>query len=476
MRVVLPLLGLLALAGVSSAAAPPNVVIFFADDLGYSDVGCFGATKWKTPHLDRLAKEGIRFTDFYVSQPVCSASRCSLMTGCYSNRLGIHGALPPNAKHGISDREVTLAQMFKSKGYTTGMVGKWHLGHHPQFLPTRHGFDSYLGLPYSNDMWPHHPEAKKGTYPPLTLFDGEKVVDHDVTAETQATLTARYRDRAVQFVRENKARPFFLYFAHTFPHVPLFVGEKFRGSSGAGGVYGDVIQEFDSAIGDVLAELKTAGIEDNTLVIFTSDNGPWLSYGNHAGTKGNLREGKGSVWEGGLREPFIARWPGKIPAGSVQTEPAMTIDLWPTLAKFAGADLPPSPIDGKDIGDLLTAKPGAKCLHEAYVFYYNQNELQAVRSGKWKLILPHSCRMIEDRQPGMDGKPAGYKQVKLDTMLFDLEADVGETKNVAADHPAVLQAMLAHAEQARADLGDALTKRKGTGTREPGRLADPPMR
>ena len=471
MRLVLSFLSLLVLTGLGRAASP-NVVIIFADDLGYADVGCFGATKWKTPNLDRLAKEGIRFTDFHVSQPVCSASRCSLMTGCYANRLGIHGALGPRANVGISDREVTLAQMLKSKGYATGMVGKWHLGHHPQFLPTKHGFDSYLGLPYSNDMWPHHPEAKKGTYPNLTLIDGEKVIDPDVTAATQATLTARYRDRAVQFVRENKTRPFFLYFAHTFPHVPLFVGEKFRGSSGEGGLYGDVIQEFDAAVGDVLAELKAADVEDNTLVLFTSDNGPWLSYGNHGGTKGNLREGKGSVWEGGVREPFIARWPGHIPAGSVQIEPAMTIDLWPTIAKIVGAELPKHLIDGKDIGDLLTAKPGAKCPHEAYFHYYGQNELQAVRSGKWKLILPHSCRMIEDRPPGKDGKPAGYKQVKLETMLFDLEADVGETKNVAADHPDIVKAMLAQAERARADMGDALTNRKGTGTREPGRVAD----
>ncbi len=473
MRFLPCLLATLALTAPSRAASP-NVVLIFADDLGYSDVGSFGATKWKTPNLDRLAKEGVRFTDFHVSQPVCSASRCSLLTGCYANRLGIHGALGPNAKVGISDHETTLAEMFKTKGYATGMVGKWHLGHHPQFLPPKHGFDNYFGLPYSNDMWPHRPELKPGTYPNLTLIEGDKVVDPDVTAEDQATLTARYRDRAVKFIQDNKARPFFLYFAHTFPHVPLFVGEKFRGVSGAGGIYGDVIEEFDSAIGDMLAALKATGVEDNTLVMFTSDNGPWLSYGNHGGTKGNLREGKGSVWEGGVREPFIARWPGHIPADSVQTEPAMTIDLWPTLAKIVSAELPKLPIDGKDIGDLLTVKPGAKCPQEAYFHYYGQNELQAVRSGKWKLILPHMCRMIEDRQPGRDGKAAGYKQVKLDTMLFDLEADVGELKNIAADRPAVVKAMLAHAERARQDMGDSLTKQKGTGTREPGRVADPP--
>jgi arylsulfatase A-like enzyme/predicted neuraminidase len=475
MRFALSAIALVVCASLA-VAAPPNVVLFFADDLGYADLGCFGATKWKTSNLDRIASEGVRFTDFHVSQPVCSASRCSLLTGCYANRLGIHGALGPQARHGIHANETTLAEVLKAKGYATGMVGKWHLGHHPQFLPTRHGFDSYLGLPYSNDMWPHHPEAKKGAYPKLPLIDGDKVIDHDVTAEDQALLTAKYRDRAVQFIQENKTKPFFLYFAHTFPHVPLFVGEKFRGSSVEGGVYGDVLQEFDSAVGDVLAALKAAGVEDNTLVIFTSDNGPWLSYGNHAGTKGPLREGKGSVWEGGVRVPFVAKWPGKIPPKSVQTEPAMTIDLLPTIAKLAGADLPQLPIDGKDIGDLLLAKPGAKCPHAAYFHYFAQGELQAVRSGKWKLILPHTCRMIEDRAPGQDGKPAGYRQVKLDTMLFDLGADVGETKNVADRHPDVLKAMLDHAERARADLGDALTKRRGSGTREPGRVADPPAK
>jgi arylsulfatase A len=455
-----------------AVAATPNVVLIFADDLGYADLGCFGATQWKTPNLDRIAKEGVRFTNFYVAQPVCSASRTSLLTGCYANRLGLHGALGPNAKHGINGNETTLAEVLKSKGYATGMVGKWHLGHHPQFLPTRHGFDSYLGLPYSNDMWPHHPEAKPGSYPKLPLIDGDRIIDSDVTADDQAVLTAKYRDRAVQFIREQHAKPFFLYFAHTFPHVPLFVGEQFRGSSGEGGTYGDVIQEFDSAVGDILRTLKETGVEDNTLVVFTSDNGPWLSYGNHAGRKGPLREGKGSVWEGGVRVPFVAKWPGHIPAGAVQHQPAMTIDLLPTIAKFVNAELPKLPIDGKPIDELLTAKPNAKSPQEAYFYYYAQNQLQAVRSGKWKLILPHTARMIEDRLPGRDGKPAGYQQVKLEQMLFDLEADVGEQTDVAAQHPDVVKRLLQYVEKARADMGDALTNRKGSGTREPGRLPD----
>jgi arylsulfatase len=256
------------------------------------------------------------------------------------------------------------------------------------------------------------------------------------------------------------------------PHVPLFVSDKFKGKS-AQGLYGDVIQEIDWSVGEVLATLKKHGLEENTLVIFTSDNGPWLSYGNHAGTKGSLREGKGSVWEGGVRVPCVAKWPGKIPAGSVQTEPLMTIDVFPTLAKLIGAELPKLKIDGKDAWPLFACEKGAKCPQEAYWHYYGTNELQAVRSGKWKLILPHTCRMIEDRKPGADGKPAGYKQVKLDKpMLFDLEADVGELKDVAAANPEVLAMMQKHADTARAELGDSLTKAVGKGVREPGRVAE----
>lgn len=462
------LLVALALAAVA-ADQPPNVVILFADDLGYADIGCFGAKNWNTPNLDRIAREGVRLTDFHASQPVCSASRTSLLTGCYANRLGIHGALGPNAKHGIHADETTLAEVLKAKGYATGMVGKWHLGHRREFLPTRHGFDCWFGLPYSNDMWPHHPEAKKGTYPPLPLFDNETAIDADVSPEEQATLTRRYTDKAVEFVRANADRPFFLYFAHTFPHVPLFAGEKFRGRS-KGGLYGDVIEEFDAGVGELLAELDRLKLDRNTLVLFTSDNGPWLSYGDHAGSAGPLREGKGTVFEGGVRVPFVARLPGVIPAGSVCGEPAMTIDLLPTIAKLAGADLPTRPIDGKDIGPLLTGTPGAKCPHAAYFHYFAQNELQAVRSGKWKLMLPHTARSMAGQTPGAGGVPGKYKPLKVELELYDLTADIGEMTSLAEKHPEVVKEMLAHAERARADMGDALTKRTGTGLREPGRV------
>ncbi|MFO0852602.1 MAG: sulfatase-like hydrolase/transferase [Gemmataceae bacterium] len=466
-------LAVLALGCASRLTASPNIVLIYADDLGYADLGCYGATGWATPNLDRLAAQGVRFTDFHVAQPVCSASRAALLTGCYPNRLGIHGALGPNATHGISDTELTLAQMLKAKGYATGMVGKWHLGHHPQFLPTRHGFDEYLGLPYSNDMWPAHPSAKKGTYPPLPLIDGDTAIDPDVTAATQATLTRRYTDRAISFIERNKEKPFFLYFAHTFPHVPLFVGEKFKGRSKQG-VYGDVVQEIDASVGEVLAALDRHKLAENTLVLFTSDNGPWLSYGNHGGSAGKLREGKGTCWEGGVRVPCVARWPGKIPAGKVQTEPSMTIDLLPTVAKLVGGELPKHGVDGKDVWPLFACEPGAKCPHEAYFFYYHVNQLQAVRSGNWKLMMPHTAAQIAGQTPGKEGKPGRYAQVKVGLELYDLAADLGETTNVADKHPDVVQRLLGYAERARADLGDSLTGRKGAGVREPGRVQPNP--
>lgn len=454
----------------ASAADTPNVVLIFTDDQGYGDVGCFGAKGFETPNLDKLAKQGVKLTDFHSSQPVCSASRASLMTGCYANRIGIHGALGPNSRHGIHADETTLAEVCKSKGYATAMVGKWHLGHHPQFLPTRHGFDSYFGLPYSNDMWPHHPEAKKGTYPNLPLFENEKIIDADVTPEDQPKLTTQYTERAVKFITDNKAKPFFLYVAHSMPHVPLFVSDKFKGKSKSG-LHGDVMMEIDWSVGEIMKALDDHKLADNTLVIFTCDNGPWLSYGNHAGTAGTLREGKGTVWEGGVRVPFIARLPGKIPADSECRIPAMTIDVLPTVAKLIGADLPKLKIDGKDIGALLRGEAKAKTPQEVYFHYYGTNELQAVRSGKWKLMLPHTYRTMDGQPQGKDGVPGKYKQVKIEKPeLYDLDADVSESKNVADANPGVVKVLLARAETAREDMGDSLTKRVGKGVREPGRL------
>jgi arylsulfatase A len=458
----------------ASDRSPPNVIVIFADDLGYADIGPFGSP-YATPHLEQLAREGRSFTSFHVSQPVCSASRASLLTGSYSNRVGIHGALSPRSQHGLSAKEMTLAGMFKQRGYATGMAGKWHLGHHREFLPLRHGFDEFFGLPYSNDMWPHHPEARPGTYPPLPLLEGDRVVEAEVTPAMQEQLTTRITERAVSFMERNRNRPFFFYLAHPMPHVPLFVSEKFKGKSGAG-LYGDVIQEIDWSVGQVMAALERLGLAANTLLIFTSDNGPWLSYGDHAGSAQPFREGKGTTWEGGTRVPCIMRWPGQLAAGSRSDAMLMTIDLLPTLAGRIGAPVPELPIDGRDVWPVLAGLPGAKHPHEAYFSWYANNELQAVTTadGRWKLLLPHAYRTLAGRPGGSGGIPVRYTQARLDEPeLYNLAADPGETRNVAASHRDVVARLLALADHARDELGDSLAQRTGRGMREPGRLAQP---
>jgi arylsulfatase A-like enzyme len=356
---------------------------------------------------------------------------------------------------------MTLGELFKSRGYATAIYGKWHLGHHPRFLPTRHGFDDYYGLPYSNDMWPNHPTAK---FPPLPLIEGERIIEHN---PDQTRLSTDYTARAVRFIEANKDRPFFCYVPHAMPHVPLFVSDRHAGKSGAG-LYGDVIMEIDWSVGQVLDTLKRLGLDEKTLVIFTSDNGPWLSYGNHGGSAGPLREGKGTAFEGGVRVPCVMRWPGKVPAGRVLNEPAMTIDLFPTLAKLIGADLPKHPIDGRDVSGLVLGAPGAKSPQEAYAFFWGR-ELQAVRSGKWKLHFPHDYRHVGAKR-GADGRPGGQTAQKIGLSLFDLEADVGETTNVADKHPDVVARLQALADKAREELGDTATKREGKGVRAPGRV------
>lgn len=449
----------------ADSARRPNIVIILADDLGYGDLGCYGAKDYRTPNLDRLAAEGVRFTDFYVAQAVCSASRAALLTGCYSNRVGILGALGPKNEHGINDNETTLGEVFKRRGYATAAFGKWHLGHHPQFLPTRHGFDEYFGLPYSNDMWPKHPELKNG-FPDLPLIEGEKTI---ALNPDQTQLTTQYAEHAVSFIERHKDQPFFVYLAHSMPHVPLHVSEKFRGKTERG-LFGDVLEEVDWSVGQILDTLERLKLDENTLVIFTSDNGPWLSYGDHAGTAGPLREGKGTSFDGGVREPCVMRWPGHIPSETVCHEPAMTIDLLPTLAKLIGAKLPDDRIiDGLDIWPLISGQPGAKSPHEALYFYWGQ-ELQAVRSGRWKLHFPHAYRSLEG-EGGHGGVPTKYVQRQIQLSLFDLESDVGETKNVAAEHPEVVAQLQALAQRAREDLGDSAVKQAGKNVREAGRLA-----
>ncbi|SEJ62441.1 arylsulfatase [Cyclobacterium xiamenense] len=445
----------------------PNIVLIFTDDQGYADLGVFGAQGYETPNLDQLANEGTKLTNFHVANAVCSASRAALLTGCYSNRLGIFGALSHESQHGLNPEEETLAEVLKPLGYATGIIGKWHLGHKPPFLPTRQGFDEFFGLPYSNDMWPYHPE-RPNFYPPLPLYENESVID---TLDDQTMLTTWYTERAVDFIARKQDGPFFLYLAHSMPHVPLFVSDKFKGKS-ENGLYGDVIMEIDWSVGQVMAALQKHGLSDNTLVIFTSDNGPWLSYGTHSGSAGHLKEGKGTSWEGGVRVPGIIKWPGKIPAGKVMDQPVMTIDLLPTLAHLTGADLPEKKIDGKNIWPLLAQEPGAVSPHDAYYIYYNRNELQALIMDNWKLVFPHRYRSLPaSSELPNDGTPTRYEMVELDQPeLYDLSSDPGESQNLAGQYPEVVEEMMQLAERAREDMGDALQNRTGATNRPPGQL------
>lgn len=456
-----------------TSEAKPNFVLIFCDDLGWADIGAYGAVGYETPHLDRMAAEGVRFTDFYVSQAVCSASRAALMTGCYNVRVGIGGALGPKSNIGINPDEETIAEVLKSAGYATACYGKWHLGHHRKFLPMQHGFDDYFGLPYSNDMWPYHPgvahlpmEERVKRWPHLPLIDGNEIVNPKVTPEDQTQLTTWYTEHAVEFIEEHADEPFFVYLPHSMPHVPLYVSDKFKGKTKRG-LFGDVISEIDWSVGQILETLKRLELDDNTLVVFTSDNGPWLSYGDHAGSAGPHREGKGTMWDGGCREPFLARWPGRIPAGKVQHELAATIDILPTFAKLAGAKLPEKTIDGKDIWPLLACEDAAKTPHEVYWMYYGK-QLQAVRSGEWKLHFPHVYRSMLGRPGGTDGKPTNYTNLTTGLALYDLSEGTGEWNDVKAAHPDVVEQLKKYGERAREALGD--NGRKGKENRPPGSL------
>lgn len=469
----LTILSLLLVVQPSFSAQQPNIVIIFMDDMGYADVSCFGAQGYQTPNIDKLAAQGRKFTNFHVAQPVCSASRCGLLTGCYPNRVGIHGALGPSATHGINADEMTIAELVKQKGYATAAVGKWHLGSLPQFLPTKHGFDEYYGLPYSNDMWPYHPQAKKGTYPKLPMIENDSVADEEVTPEDQTRLTTDYTARGVTFIEKNKDKPFFLYLAHSMVHVPLFVSDKFKGKSGKG-LFADVMMEVDWSVGHIMDTLKKNGLEENTWVVFTSDNGPWLSYGEHSGSAGPLREGKGTCWEGGTRVTGIMKWPAKIPAGTTTDTMMMTIDLLPTIAHVIDAKLPEHTIDGLNCWPIVAGETGAKNPHDFYAFYYQKNELQAITSGdgRWKLQLPHGYRSLKPGQPpATGGIPVLYEQRKIEQPeLYDLYGDISESKNVAAEHPEEVALLQRHAETIRAELGDSLKKLPtGAGTREAGK-------
>lgn len=450
----------------------PNVIIILMDDMGYGDLECYGGFPYHTPHINRLAAEGMRFTNFYAAQAVCSASRAGLLTGCYPNRIGIHNALMPWSPIALNPEEETIAEVLKAKGYKTGMVGKWHLGQKEPYLPLQQGFDEYLGLPYSNDMWPVNYDGKPVTdstnnkfkYPPLPLYEGNKVIRHINTLDDQATLTTLYTERACRFIRENKNKPFFLYLAHPMPHVPIAVSAKFKGKSGEG-LFGDLMEEIDWSVGQVMQTLAQEGVDKNTLVIFTSDNGPWLTFGNHAGNSGGLREGKGTAWEGGLRVPCIMKWPAKIPAGTVCNNMVSAIDLMPTLVNICKAQKPTKKIDGVDIMPLLVQEADANPRDE-FVYYYDVNNLKGVRKGQWKLVFPHISQTYKKTTAiGADGWPGKYASDSARLALYDLRTDPGETLDVKANHPDIVAQLTGIADRYRKELGDELTRQKGTGNR-----------
>ena len=432
------LLSLALLPLLMSAAEKPNVVIIFIDDMGYGDIGPFGATKQKTPQLDRMAREGMKFTSFYAAH-VCSISRAQLMTGCYGARVSVPGVFFPGQANGLSPAEVTVAERLKALGYATQCVGKWHLGDQPEFLPTRQGFDHYLGIPYSNDMLKQSEKTGEKVVP---LVRDEKVVEL-LTEEDQSRLVERYTDEAVGFIRSNKDKPFFLYLPHSAVHTPIHPGKAFEGKS-ANGRFGDWVEEVDWSTGRILDTLKELKLDSRTLVVFTSDNGPWLVKGSDGGSAGPLRGGKGSTWEGGVREPTIAWWPGKVPAGSVCDAVAGTIDLLPTCVTLAGGQVPADPvIDGRDISALLLGQ-SKQSPREAHYYFAGYN-LQAVRQGPWKLAIA--------AQPEMKGKAIAEDADGKTPRLYNLDAEIGERTNVADQHPEIVQRLQALAVAMEAEIG-----------------------
>lgn len=456
----------------------PNIVLIYADDLGYGDLGTFGATGFTTPNLDKLASEGMRFTNFEVAQAVCSASRAAIMTGCYPNRIGIGGALNPHAKHGLNPKEETIAELVKKAGdYRCGIFGKWHLGHLKPFLPLQHGFDEYVGVPYSNDMWKwtydmqlatEETHARKASYPELPIMADDTVWRTVENLEDQDQLTTIYTENAVRFIRENKDKPFLLVVPHSMPHVPLGVSDKFRGKSDHG-IYGDVIMEIDWSVGEIVRTLEENGLSENTLVIFTSDNGPWLNFGDHAGSTGGLREGKGTSFEGGQRVPCIMKWPEQIQAGSICNKLSSTIDFLPTFAEMLNVDLPEKTIDGVSILSLMKDEPEANP-REVFYYYYHFNALEAVRKNEWKLVFPHTHRTYENLHPGEGGVngPTGQGQANL--ALYDLRRDPAERYDVKELYPDIFVELEEIGKAAREDLGDRLQNIGGKNVREPGRI------
>jgi len=445
---------------------PPNIVFILTDDLAYADLSSYGSDFIDTPNLDKMADDGVKMTSYYAPQAVCSASRAAILSGCYPNRLGISGAFGPKSKRGINPDELLLSEMLQSNNYKTGIFGKWHLGDAEKFMPTNHGFDEFYGILFSNDMWPFHPERPQDFPNDLMLYKNDKPVQVLID---QSDLTKNITDESIRFIEENKNNQFFLYIAHPQPHVPLFASKEFQGSTGEG-LFADVISEIDFSVGRVIEALEKNNLSENTIVVFTSDNGPWLSYGDHAGSSGIFREGKGTAWEGGQRVPCIIKYPKEIIPKTIIDEPVMGIDWMPTFSFLTGAKLSEKKIDGKNIWPLITQKE-KKSPHQELYFYYRQNELHAVRSGDWKLYFPRTYRSLNGKQGGKDGMPVKYEynQVKYNE-LYNLIDDPRELSNVYSENMEIAKKLEEIGERARNELGDKLTSREGVGVREIGMI------
>ena len=431
------------------SSSKPNIILVNCDDLGYGDLGCYGSTVNLTPALDRMAQEGVRFTDFYMASPMCSPSRGAMMTGCYPKRIGFGDfegqiVLFPGQGIGLNANEITVAEILKEQGYATMLVGKWHCGDQPEFMPTRHGFDHYYGIPYSNDMG--RQPGRENRFPPLPLLCDEEVIQEQ---PDQAALTERYVEQAVRFIRNNREQPFFLYFAHMYVHLPIYPPEAFLKQS-ENGRYGGAVKHIDWSMAVILNELQRLGLDDDTLVVFTSDNG---ARGDNGGSNAPLRGRKGTTWEGGQRVPCLMRFPGSIPAGIVNSEIATAMDFLPTFAGLAGANVPfDRAIDGKDIRPLMFGASGTVSPHRAF-FYYSGENIEAVRSGKWKLHIRK--RNAEIRE------------------LYELEADIGETHNLYDRHPDVVKALEAEIQACREDIGDKAVETEGANCRPIGVVENP---
>ena len=468
--------GSLAFAQVNKYNKAPNVILILMDDMGYGDLECYGGFPYHTPNINKLAAGGMRFTNFNVAQAVCSASRAAFLTGCYPNRIGINGALSPFAQIALNPVEETIALLLKNAGYKTAMFGKWHLGQQGPFLPLSYGFEEFVGLPYSHDYWPVNYDGtpldtttRRGKWPVLHLIEGNTPTKSIKDLNDAASLTTLYTEKSVDFIKRNKSKPFFLYLAHAMPHVPLAVSSKFKDKSGAG-LYGDVMEEIDWSVGEIMKALDANGLTKNTIIIFTSDNGPWLTYGNHAGNTGGLREGKGSAWDGGVRVPFIIRRPDQIKSGSVCNNLVASMDLLPTLLNICKAKQPSKKIDGVDIMSLFKQQPGANPRDE-FAYYYDRCHLKGIRKGQYKLVFPHISQTYKRATAiGYDGWPGQYASDSVRLALYDLRTDPGETLDVKEKFPEIVQQLTAIADKYRKEIGDDLTGTRGTEVRPAARV------